>query len=214
MYYPVYLDLSGRRCVVVGGGEVAERKVEALVRCGAAVTVISPTLTEKLADLVQRGEIEHRARSYQSGDLEGGRVVFGATDDRPTNMAVFEEAEARGILANVVDDPPLCTFIVPSTVTRGDLQIAISTGGASPAMAKRIRAGLEDEFGEEYAMLMALMREFRSLVMARVPSPAARRRIFDAVADSDVLDRIRAGVNVSAEDLVEEFAAGQPPTAT
>jgi len=99
-------------------------------------------------------------------------------------------------------------------VTRGDLQIAISTGGASPALAKRIRAQLEEEFGEDYATLVGLMKEFRSLVMSRVASPAARRRIFDAVADSDVLDRIRAGVDVSAEDLVKEFAPPQPPAAT
>lgn len=207
MYYPVYLDLSGRHCVVVGGGAVAERKVLTLLERGADVVVISPELTEGLSALAEQGKVHRIERHYQSGDLEGARLVFGATDDRPTNMAVFEEAEARGIPANVVDDPPLCSFIVPSIVSRGDLQIAISTGGASPALAKRIRVRLEEEFGSEYDTLMQLLGEFRVRVMGDVASPAARRRIFEAVADSDLLERIRAGADITVQGLADEFVS-------
>lgn len=205
MYYPVYIDLGNRRCVVVGGGAVAERKVGTLLERGADVVVISPEVTADLGRLASEGAIAHVPRAYRSGDLEGAWLVFGATDDRPTNVAVFEEAQARGVPANVIDDPELCSFIVPSIVTRGDLQIAISTGGASPALAKRIRVALEAEFGPEYETLMELLGRFRHRIMAEVTSPSSRRRIFETVADSDVLERIRAGAAPSVDELVEEF---------
>lgn len=207
MYYPIYLDLEGRRCVVVGGGAVAERKVTTLLEYGADVTVISPELTAGLSAPAAEGRFSRVARRYQSGDLEGAWLVFCATDDRPTNIAVFEEAQARGVPANVVDDPELCSFIVPSIVARGDLQIAISTGGASPALAKRTRRRLEEEFGPEYAVLMDLLKEFRARVMEQVAAPAERRRIFEAVAESDVLERIRDGADITVDELVAEFVA-------
>lgn len=205
MYYPVYLDLRGRRCVVIGGGSVAERKVVALLAHDAPVTVVAPDLSDKLKVLARDGTVVHVARSYEHGDLDGARLVFCATDNRDTNAAVFEEAEARGLLVNVVDDPEHCSFIVPSIVTRGDLQIAISTGGASPALAKRVRRQLEAEFGEEYAQLTRLLADFRRHVLAEVEDPGARRRIFDAVADSNLLERLRDGADITVEDLVGEY---------
>ncbi len=206
MYYPIFLNLDGRRCVVVGGGSVAERKVGALLARGADVVVISPNLTEGLEALARDGKIGHFARGYQSGDLEGARLVFSATDDRPTNVAVFDEAETRGVPANVVDDPELCSFTVPSVVVRGELQIAISSGGASPALAKKIRLQLEEEFGPEYATLLDLLARFRERVLAQVASPSARRRVFEAVAGSDLLSRVRSGQVPTVDELMEEFA--------
>lgn len=207
MHYPILLDVEGRRCVVIGGGDVAERKVRTLLERGARVVVVCAELTPGLEELAGDGKVTNIARPYQSGDLEGARLVFCATDDRVTNALVFAEAEARGIPANVVDDPELCSFIVPSIVARGDLQIAISTGGASPALAKRIRMQLEEEYGPEYERLIEILRIFRARVIEQVASPAARRRIFDAVAESDLLDRIRQGADVTVDDLVKEFAA-------
>ncbi|RJQ51990.1 MAG: bifunctional precorrin-2 dehydrogenase/sirohydrochlorin ferrochelatase [Actinobacteria bacterium] len=208
MHYPIFLDLKRCRCVVIGGGVVAERKVTALLERGAKLTVISPQLTDGLAELAAGGAIEHLKRGYQSGDLEGARLVFGATDERPTNVAVYEEAQTRGIPVNVVDDPELCSFIVPSIVARGDLQIAISTGGAAPALSKRLRLRLEREYGPEYETLVDLLAAFRHVVLEAVPSPSRRRAIFESVADSDLVDRIRAGEEITVDDLLREFAAG------
>ncbi len=205
MHYPIFIDVTGHTCVVVGGGSVAERKVMTLLERDAKVTVVSPELTDALAELARAGKIHHVGRGYQSGDIEGARLVFGATDHRPTNVVVYEEAKARGVPVNVVDDPELCSFIVPSIVQRGDLQIAISTGGAAPAFAKRLRVGLEEEFGPEYETLVDLLAAFRHVVLERVPSPSRRRAIFEAAASSDLVKRIREGEDLSPEGLLREF---------
>ncbi len=205
-YYPVYLDLNGRPCVVVGGGRVAERKVAALLKYGADVTVISPEVMPAIEILVDQDRVIVERRGYVRGDLTGAFVVICATDSEEINRAVYSEAEEMGVLVNVVDVPPLCNFIVPSIVKRGGLQIAISTGGAAPAVAKRVRKRLQEEFGEEWGPYVALLGEIRALAMAEVPDDAERKAFFERVADSDVLARFTRGETPVAADVLSEFA--------
>lgn len=157
-FYPVFLDLGGRRCTVFGGGKVALRKISSLLECGALVRVISPRLDEEIRAL---GDLEILEREYRVGDLEGTFLAVAATDSEETNRAVAAEAEGRGVLINVVDVPGLCNFIVPASVRRGEMVIAVSTGGESPALARKLRETLEKEFGEEYGTLAGIIGEVR-----------------------------------------------------
>ena len=166
-YYPVFLNLSGKKCVVVGGGKVAGRKVGALLECGAEVTVVSPELCEELKGLVEAGEITAAVRPYRSGDLKGSAVVIAATGTRSVNVEIVNEARKRGIPVNVVDDPDYSDFIVPSCLKRGDITIAVSTSGKSPALARKIRENLEKNIGGEYAALALLTAEVRTDIKKR-----------------------------------------------
>jgi siroheme synthase-like protein len=161
-YYPVYLDIGGKRCVVVGGGEVALRKVGVLLEHGAEVNVVSPELCTGLRRLVEDGNATATLREFRRGDLDGAFVVVAATNDSGANEQVAKEASELGLLINVVDVPGLSNFIVPSYLRRGDVTVAVSTGGKSPALARRIRTELEKAFGEEYAALSLLVEEVRS----------------------------------------------------
>lgn len=208
-YYPVFLDLGGRLAVVVGGGSVAERKIVTLLECGPSVRVISPEVTPAIEELAASGVIALKRRGYVRGDLEGAFIVVSATSSGEVNRAVHAEAEERGCLVNVVDVPELCSFIVPSIVRRGALAVAISTGGAAPTVAKRLRKHLQEYLGPEWEPYTALLGEVRSLVMERVPGGEAERKpIFEAIADSDLLDRLREGAAPSAEDVYTEFVGG------
>jgi precorrin-2 dehydrogenase len=160
-FYPVYLELSGRRCLVVGGGLVAERRTEGLVAAGATVTVISPTLTPTLVALAADGRIRHSPRGFEPGDLHAVDLAFAATDRGEINAALFREARARGVWVNAADDPAHCTFILPAVVRRGDLTVAVSTGGTSPALARAIREELEGFLTAEYATLARIAAEAR-----------------------------------------------------
>jgi siroheme synthase-like protein len=160
-YYPVFLEMKGRPCVVVGGGTVAERKVEGLLAAGARVTVISPELTAALATLKEEGRLQHIARTYREGDLKGYEVAAAATDDGAVNAEVAAEGRRRRVWVNAVDDAPNCDFILPSVIRRGDIVIAVSTGGASPALARRLRQELEAFLDEDYAPLAELLQEVR-----------------------------------------------------
>ncbi len=160
-YYPVVLDLSGRRCLVVGGGMVGERKVEGLLAAGGTVTVISPELTPPLRALEEAGRITGVAREYRTGDVDGYDLCMIATDDGAANAEVARDCRKQRVLVNAADDPPHCDFILPSILRRGDLQIAVSTGGRSPALSRKVREELEPLFGEEYAELAALSGEVR-----------------------------------------------------
>ena len=164
-YFPAFLDLHDKRCVIVGAGQVAERKVRVLLRAGASVDVIAPRLSSGLSLLKKEGEIRHRMRLYRSGDLRGAFFVIAATDNRAINERVAREAEKKNILINVVDDPALCNFIVPSRVERGDLVIALSTSGKSPALARALRQRLQREIGPEYAFLLKLLGEARRRIL-------------------------------------------------
>lgn len=190
--YPAILMLDGRVGVVIGGGAVGTRKVRSLLDAGAFVTVITTEATPALRRLADEGKIEIRDRAYEPGDLKGAAVVIAATDHRETNQAIYEEALETGIPVNVVDDPPRCTFIAPSIVRRGDLLIAISTGGTNPALAVRVRERLEAEFGEEYARYLDLIRRLKA--EAGLPrTQAERAEAWYRVVDSDVLDLVRQG---------------------
>jgi precorrin-2 dehydrogenase len=160
-YYPIFLSLVGRRCLVVGGGQVAERKAEGLLRAGAAVTVVSPRLTERLHRLAEEKTLSHVAREYRAGDLAGYQLAFAVTDDPQTNKRVYDEAQESGIWINTADDPAHCDFILPSVLRRGELQVAVATGGASPALARAIREELERYFTEDYAILSEIVAEVR-----------------------------------------------------
>ena len=190
--YPIMLDLSGRRAVVVGGGEVALRKARALAEAGAQVRVVAPDL---LPAFTEDGRFECLAERYRKRRLEGARVVVAATDDEAVNRQVAEDARAAGVLVNVVDQPELCDFIVPAQVRRGDLLIAISTGGAAPALAKRLRERLEKEFGPEYATLLEALREVREDMKQRNIPADLRRRIFERLAEDDIVAAARQGTD-------------------
>ncbi len=160
-YYPIFLDIKGKRCVVVGGGEVALRKVNALLEHGASVTVISPGLCPELALLAGSRKIRTIRRDYRKGDIEKAAIAIAATDDRQTNLSVSEEARESAVLVNVVDDAGNSDFIVPSSLSRGDITIAVSTAGKSPALARKIRTHIEAEIGDEFASLTAIISEVR-----------------------------------------------------
>ena len=190
-YYPLCLDISGKRCVVVGGGNVAERKVERLLSCGARVEVVGKALTPALAMWKGKGRIDHRDADYEDSFLLGASLVIGATDDEAVNGRIAKDARTRGIPVNIVDDPAQCDFILPSVVEQGDLLIAVSTGGKSPALARKIREELEEAYGAEYTVLLEILGELRKKVIAEGRSSAENRERFAAVVRSEILDDIR-----------------------
>src|SRR5919204_2408955 len=194
--YPVALELSGRRCVVTGGGREAERKARALLEADADVVVIAPRVSDGFGDLVRRGEITHIPRRYQRGDLAGAFLVVAADSDRDVRAAVFAEAEAERVLCNAVDDIEHCHFAVPSIVRRGELLLAISTGGRVPALAKRLRRRLTAELGWEYAALVDVLGEVRAETLPHRPADFATwaRRWADALdEEDDLLTLVRSG---------------------
>jgi len=198
-YYPIFLDLRGRRCTVVGGGRVAERKVQALLRAGASVHVISPVVTPRLALLAARKKIDLTPRAYRPGDLEGPAtprgvlLVFAATNSPETQKAVRKDAEKIGTLVNAADDARASDFIVPASFAQGDLQIAISTSGASPALARRLRRQLQLTLGREYRAYLQFLREARKHVIATVPEEAQRTKIFRQLSGAPVMDWLWKG---------------------
>jgi len=203
-YYPMFLRVAGRRCLVVGGGRVAEQKVTALIEAAAHVTVISPVTTLNLQALAAAHAIAHHARQYVSGDAHGFFLAFAATDDEQTQQRLVQDARAAGVLLNVVDRPGLCDFIVPAVMQQGDLVIATSTGGASPALAKRIRRDLQESFGPEYAEALRLLRRVRQRLADRAASSAERQRIFTALANSPLLEYLRQRQTHAIDQLLAE----------
>jgi precorrin-2 dehydrogenase/sirohydrochlorin ferrochelatase len=174
-YYPVFLDLTDDPVLVIGGGPVAEGKVEGLLAAGANVTVVSPTVTPRLAGWVAAGRIEHLARTYQTGDLAGRRLVLVATDDPAVSGAVAAEGRERGIWVNAADEPARCDFILPAVIRRGRLVVAVSTGGASPAAARAIREELEGYLTEDHAVLVEMAADAREDLRRRAVSPGPGR---------------------------------------
>lgn len=181
---------------------MAERKAMVLEDCQAKVTVISPSLTSSLKSMVDEGRISHLGRSFKQGDLEGAFLVIGATSDSNVNREIFEEATARGILVNIVDDPDLCNFIVPSHVRRGDLLLSISTGGIAPGLSKKIRQHLEKEFGQEYAEYLELLADFRDKVKEKYPDEQDRYQAWQRILSSDLLERIRKKETIDVEEFL------------
>ncbi|HVB10556.1 MAG TPA: bifunctional precorrin-2 dehydrogenase/sirohydrochlorin ferrochelatase [Bacillota bacterium] len=206
-YYPAFLDLRQRRCVVVGGGEVARQKVFSLMPCGADVTVIAPEVHPSIQRLAQRGAVRWSARSYGDGDLIEAFLVVAATDDPVTNSAVHAEARRRGALCNVVDVPDQCDFIAPAVMRRGPLLAALSTGGASPAFASRLKRELARIWGPEYGQIVLAMRAMRPVVRGRLPDIARRKAYWLAVSSREDLPALcrQGGRRAVVDDLLAQL---------
>jgi precorrin-2 dehydrogenase len=207
-YLPIFVDVAGRPCAVVGGGKVAESKLRALLERGAAVTVISPTADERIAALAESGTITWNRRRWCSGDLAGFYLVFCAVDDPDASRMVAAEARKLGIPVNVADQPELCTFIAPAIVRRGELQIAISTSGASPALAARMRSRLEREIGPEYAPLLLVLRAARTYLRRLELSAPERSRRLGALVDCDLAAILRAGDGAALDRALLDTVGG------
>jgi len=191
--YPVFLDLSGRIVVVVGGGAVATERAARLAACGARVRLVSPEVLPALGEMVSDGRIaEHHARGYADGDLDGAVLVIAATDDADVNRRVRDDARAMGAEANVADDPGGSTAVIPAVVRQGDLALAITTGGASPVLARRIREDLQQHFGPGWAGLIDLLAETRDELIATYPDIAARRAAVEALLDAGIIEQVAA----------------------
>ncbi len=204
-YYPVYLDLNGRAVLVVGGGAIAEGKALQLLEAGARVRVVSPALTETLGRLVESGKIDHRPAYFAEEDLRGMVLVISATDDRRVNETVTSAAAERGLLCNVVDQPALCNFITPALVTRGNLQISVSTGGGSPTLTQRVKREVADLIGEEYGVLLEIASEMRAEAKERIADFERRKNLLRAFVESEAIDLIRAGRADEARSMARRF---------
>ena len=189
-YYPVYIDIQNRKCLVVGGGAVALRKVSGLLDCGAIVTVVSPEFHPDFQQIDQSLPLRMIRRSYQTSDLDDKFLVIGATNDAALNRQVSADAHFRNILCNIADVPDACSFILPAVVRRGDLSIAVSTSGKSPAFAKHLRKQLEKQFGEEYTTFLGLMGAIREKLLAAEHAPEAHKPLFEKLIDNGLLDMI------------------------
>lgn len=203
-YYPALLDLRGRLAVLVGGGQVAARKAASLLECGARLRIVAPELHEELKALLKKGEIEHHAHDFTSPDLDGAVLVISATDDETVNRRVAEEAEKRGIFVNVVDVPELCSFIVPAVVRRDSLLLAVSTSGASPAVARKVRQGLERDFGPEWGPYLKVMAAVRKWVLKKGRPSDENKHVFMQLADSPLFDKVALGDLAGAEAVLRQ----------
>jgi precorrin-2 dehydrogenase/sirohydrochlorin ferrochelatase len=199
IYLPIFVDLSGKLVVVVGGGMVAARKVESLVKAGALVKVIAPVAVD---EIVRYPDVRIELREYEEDDLEGAFLVIAATDSEKINRAVSEEAFDRHIFCNVVDRPELCSFIVPSVVERGPIKVAISTGGFSPALSRRLSALIGKNIGDEYVGLAAILGLIRPIVRSQAGNPEDHKRVFELLIDSELIDAVRSGDRKQAEDIL------------
>ena len=203
-YYPIFLELSNKKCLVVGGGEVAERKVESLLESLADVTVVSPKVTERIRALADSDKVTLILRDFEPQDLGEMMLVIAATDDRAVNSEISDLAQRRRMLVNIVDDPELCNFIVPATVRRGDLQICVSTSGGSPMLAKRIRREIEAKYGVEYGEFLSLLSEARDVVKAKYTNQKDREAAFQRLLESDILAKLTVGDAEGARTRVNE----------
>jgi siroheme synthase-like protein len=209
-YYSIALNLADRRCVVVGGGAVAERKVHGLLASDARVCVISPQVNPTLRRWAAEGRIALHEREVISADLEGAALVIAATDDAAVNARAAQSAGNRGGWVNAVDDPAHSDFIAPAVLRRGDLTIAISTGGASPALAAALRQQFEAQFGDEYTALVELLGALRARAKAEINDPAQREQFWQTLIARDLdalLDLLRRGEQATARQRVEENLA-------
>src|ERR671918_3075730 len=203
-FYIACLKLTGRRCLVVGGGEIGLEKVEGLLACDATVTLIAPDAVPALEAYAEEGSITWERRAYEPRDLEGKFMVIAATSESEVNIGVYEDAERRAMLVNVVDVPPLCNFILPAIVRSGPLAIAISTAGASPALAKRIKSEIAAEYGEPYARLAEILNAYRGWAKGTLPTYQDRKVFFESIVngDPDPIELLRRGDERAVHDLI------------
>jgi len=204
-YYPVNLDIRNRKCLVVGGGAVGTRKIMTLLDCGAKVTVVSIDVAEKLQELSDNDIIKLEKRPFQISDLDEMFLVMGATDNQEINREIHSEAERLGVLCNIADRPEDCNFILPAIVNRGDLIIAISTSGKSPASAKKIRKDLEKVFGTEYAEFIKLMGEIRNKLLSEDHEPEAHKHLFEQLIKRDLVEMIKEQQTGNIDSLLFEI---------
>jgi len=204
-YYPVNLDIRNRKCLVVGGGSVGTRKVMTLLDCGAKVTVVSNEVTRQLLKLADSGSIVLKKRPFQISDLDKMFLVIGATDNPELNLQIHTQAEQVGMLCNIADRPEVCNFILPAIVNRGDLIIAISTSGKSPAFAKMMRKNLEKEFGTEYAEFLQLMGGIRNKLLNQDHEPEAHKPLFEKLIQRDLVKMIKDRDIVAINSLLFEI---------
>jgi precorrin-2 dehydrogenase/sirohydrochlorin ferrochelatase len=199
-YYPVFLNLAGKRCVIFGGGTIAEGKISKLKKTGAQITIISPDATPAIQKMANKGVVEWTARKYQPGDLEGAFLGIAATDKRQVNQQIFQEAQELGVVLNVVDDPDLCGFIAPSVVERGPVTVAISTGGASPALARKLRETLAAAPALEWADLAGVLSKARKEIKKRGVSVDPQR--WQCCLTPDLLSLAQAGQDEQALEQI------------
>ena len=203
-YYPIYLELHNQPCIVIGGGKIAEGKVEGLLAAGAQVTIVSPDLTSHLHTLVEQNQVAHIARIYQHGDLASAFMVICATDQNEINHQVWQEASANRQLVNVVDDTPRCNFIAPAILRKGDLNIAISTGGKAPALAVRLKERLQKEIGPQYERFLELSGQLREPLARHIPDFETRKKLWYELVDSDVLELLSQGNEIAAIEKISQ----------
>ncbi len=206
--YPIFALIEDKPCLVVGGGAVGERKVLDLREAGARVTVVSFSLTPALAELAEAGRIRYLAEDFTPDHLENMVLVMAATDDRQVNARVSAAAQAKGIWVNVADDPELCTFIVPAQVKRGDLTVAISTGGASPALARKLRQELQQQFGPEYRPYLVLLKGLRARLLAERRNHPGNAALFHRLVDSPLREAVAQGDRARVVALLNEILGG------
>jgi precorrin-2 dehydrogenase len=212
-FYIACLRLTGRRCLVVGGGDVGLEKVEGLLACDADVTLVAPDAHPALVELASEGSITWARRDYAAGDLEGCLIAIAATNDTEVNIRVYDDAERKAMLVNVVDVPPLCNFILPAIVRTGPLAVAISTAGASPALAKRMKREISDLFGEPYATLAVLLNDARGWAKGTLPTYQDRKEFFEGIVngDPDPIELLRAGEVDAVRALIEGAQLSHAP---
>jgi precorrin-2 dehydrogenase / sirohydrochlorin ferrochelatase len=203
-FYIACLKLSGRRCVVVGGGDIGLEKVEGLLACDAEVVLVAPHAIGELRALAGEGSIAWERRDYAPADLEGTFMVIACTNDTEVNIRVFDDAERRAMLVNIVDVPPLCNFILPAIVRTGPLAIAISTAGASPALAKRMKREIAELFGEEYARLAIMLNDARGWAKGTLPTYQDRKAFFESIVNGepDPVALLRSGDEQAVLELI------------
>jgi precorrin-2 dehydrogenase/sirohydrochlorin ferrochelatase len=206
-FYPVFLNLTGRRCVIIGGGQIAEGKISKLLDSGAKIIVISPDATQGIRSFAERGQIELDLRKYQQGDLQGAFLVIAATNDRVVNQEIFEEAEKQGILLNAVDDMPRCSFIAPSIVEKGPVTVAISTGGASPALARKLRENMEVSSALDWADATGVLSKARQIIKDEQIAVDPQR--WQCCMTDELLTMIQAGHENEALDLLMDLLLGK-----
>ena len=208
-FYPILVDLQGKKALVVGGGKVAQRKIETLLEHGATVQVVAKELTAALEELRRAGRIEFLGEEFSETFVDGVFVVFAATDDAALNRRVSRTAQQRSLLVNAVDQPADCNFIVPSVLSRGDLVIAVSTSGKSPAFARKVRVELEQSFGEEYGLFLNLMGNLRKEILRLGLSQEENKSTFEDLVTSDLLTAIREKNWDLASQIIEKVL-GRP----
>ena len=204
-FYIACLKLRGRRCLVVGGGEIGLEKVEGLLACDGDVTLVAPEAGQELTQLALEGSIRWEQREYRPEDLEGTFMVIACTDDTDINIGIYEDAERRAMLVNVVDVPPLCNFILPAIVRTGPLAIAISTAGASPALAKRMKREIAAQYGEDYARLAVMLNDVRGWAKGTLPTYQDRKAFFERIVNGepDPIQLLRDGDTDGVRELIE-----------